>query len=72
MRRCASERPELLVLADSRRGLEGFPPLGFKMNAAELGPKFSGAPRPTSLPARHGEQVEAATLAGRNTASRCL
>jgi rfaE bifunctional protein kinase chain/domain len=27
----------LLVLADSRRGLHHFPPLGFKMNAAELG-----------------------------------
>jgi len=27
----------LLVLADSRRGLHDFPPLGFKMNAAELG-----------------------------------
>jgi bifunctional ADP-heptose synthase (sugar kinase/adenylyltransferase) len=28
--------PELLVLADSRRGLRGFPPVVFKMNAAEL------------------------------------
>jgi rfaE bifunctional protein kinase chain/domain len=28
--------PELLILADSRRGLRGFPPLVFKMNAAEL------------------------------------
>ena len=28
--------PRLLVLADSRRGLHDFPPLGFKMNAAEL------------------------------------
>src|SRR5262249_7180200 len=27
----------LIVLADSRRGLQEFPPLGFKMNAAELG-----------------------------------
>jgi rfaE bifunctional protein kinase chain/domain len=31
------DRSELLVLADSRRGLQSFPPLGFKMNAAELG-----------------------------------
>jgi rfaE bifunctional protein kinase chain/domain len=30
-------RSSLLVLADSRRGLHHFPPLGFKMNAAELG-----------------------------------
>jgi rfaE bifunctional protein kinase chain/domain len=29
--------PSLLVLADSRSGLHDFPPLGFKMNAAELG-----------------------------------
>jgi rfaE bifunctional protein kinase chain/domain len=29
-------RSELRVLADSRRGLQSFPPLGFKMNAAEL------------------------------------
>ena len=30
-------KTSLLVLADSRRGLHHFPPLGFKMNAAELG-----------------------------------
>ena len=30
-------KSSLLVLADSRRGLHHFPPLGFKMNAAELG-----------------------------------
>jgi len=30
-------RPDLVVLADSRRGLGEFPKLGFKMNAAELG-----------------------------------
>jgi bifunctional ADP-heptose synthase (sugar kinase/adenylyltransferase) len=29
-------------LADSRRGLQSYPPLGFKMNAAELG-RFSSA-----------------------------
>ena len=29
--------PEMPVLADSRRGLRGYPPLIFKMNAAELG-----------------------------------
>jgi len=28
--------PNLLILADSRRGLRGFPPFLFKMNAAEL------------------------------------
>ncbi len=30
------ENGRLLVLADSRRGLNDFPPVGFKMNAAEL------------------------------------
>jgi rfaE bifunctional protein kinase chain/domain len=30
------EDPDLLFLADSRRGLHGFPPVIFKMNAAEL------------------------------------
>jgi rfaE bifunctional protein kinase chain/domain len=30
-------KPRLLVVADSRRGLRGFPPLIFKMNARELG-----------------------------------
>lgn len=35
-------RPDLLVLADSRRGVQHFPPLGFKMNAAELA-KLSGS-----------------------------
>jgi rfaE bifunctional protein kinase chain/domain len=34
--RIAARRPDLLILADSRRGLAGFPPLVFKMNAAEL------------------------------------
>jgi rfaE bifunctional protein kinase chain/domain len=34
--RCALSRPDLLILADSRRGLSGYPPLGYKMNAREL------------------------------------
>ncbi len=41
-RSALAERSNLLVLADSRRGLQSYPPLGFKMNAAELG-RFSGA-----------------------------
>lgn len=32
----AAGRPKLPVIADSRRGLAGFPPVIFKMNAAEL------------------------------------
>ena len=34
--RLAKRRPELLIMADSRRGLRGYPPVGFKMNRAEL------------------------------------
>ena len=32
----SKNRPELFVVADSRRGLRDFPPVTFKMNAAEL------------------------------------
>lgn len=32
----AREKPGLVILADSRRGLADFPAVGFKMNAAEL------------------------------------
>lgn len=55
-------KPELPVLADSRRGLRGFPPVVFKMNAAELA-ALTGAPGELSP-----EQVEAAAaaLAGNN------
>ncbi len=41
----ASEgRPGLVVLADSRRGVAHLPPMGFKMNAAELGALTAGRP----------------------------
>jgi rfaE bifunctional protein kinase chain/domain len=53
----AEAKPELLVLADSRRGLRGFPPVVFKMNAAELG-SLTGAPGDLSP-----DQVEAAAAA---------
>lgn len=32
----AGRRPDLFIIADSRRGLRGFPPLSYKMNAREL------------------------------------
>jgi bifunctional ADP-heptose synthase (sugar kinase/adenylyltransferase) len=55
-------KPGLVVLADSRRGLRGFPPVVFKMNAAELS-ALTGASGELSA-----EQVEAAAaaLAGSN------
>jgi rfaE bifunctional protein kinase chain/domain len=55
-------RPGLWVLADSRRGLRGFPPVVFKMNAVELS-ALTGTQGALS-----SEQIEAAAaaLAGRN------
>ncbi len=38
----SAARPELPILADSRRGLAGWPGLSFKMNAAELAAMFGG------------------------------
>jgi len=36
IQRLAKQYPQLLILADSRRGLRGYPSVVFKMNAAEL------------------------------------
>jgi rfaE bifunctional protein kinase chain/domain len=44
----ARARPDLLILADSRRGLSGFPPVGYKMNRHELA-KLLDAPAPASV-----------------------
>ena len=38
-----ADHPQLIALADSRQGLRDFPPLGFKMNAAELA-RMAGTP----------------------------
>ncbi len=58
----AGQRPGLVILADSRRGLRGFPPVTFKMNAAELS-ALMGTAGALSL-----EQIKeaAAELARRN------
>jgi rfaE bifunctional protein kinase chain/domain len=50
----AQSRPEMPILADSRRGLKDFPPMIFKMNASELR-RLMGA-------ALAGEQLTAAAL----------
>jgi rfaE bifunctional protein kinase chain/domain len=42
VRAVLDKKPGIVVLADSRQGLHEFPPLGFKMNAAELG-RMTGA-----------------------------
>lgn len=62
IRRIAARRPGLLIIADSRRGLGGFPPVVFKMNATELAALTGSTP---------GASVESirqttATLARRN------
>ena len=62
VRRSASARLELLVLADSRRGLGGFPPVMFKMNAAELA-ALDGSP---GRPGLEEARARAAALARRN------
>jgi rfaE bifunctional protein kinase chain/domain len=62
LREVASLHPEMPILADSRRGLKGFPPVIFKMNAAELA-ALTGADRDSS-PAEIGKT--AATLAQKN------
>jgi rfaE bifunctional protein kinase chain/domain len=58
----AAERPELPILADSRRGLAGWPGLSFKMNAAELA-SLLGTDKALPL---QTVKVEAASLASRN------
>ncbi len=57
----AAQRPELLIIADSRRGLKGYPSVTFKMNAAELS-ALTGAAAKLTL-----EEIEllAASLARR-------
>jgi rfaE bifunctional protein kinase chain/domain len=58
----AAARPDLLVLADSRRGLGGWPAVGFKMNAAELG-SLLGGQAPTLI---DDVKLQAGELARRN------
>lgn len=41
----AAEHPNLVVLADSRRGLQGWPALGLKMNAQELAVLTGSSPQ---------------------------
>lgn len=60
VRRVGEARPGLFVIADSRRSLRGYPPVCFKMNAAELA-AFTGQAEPLSLEAM---RAQAARLAG--------
>ena len=58
-------RPDLLILADSRRGLKGFPPVDLKMNRAELG-VFVGEKRKLNLEEIQKHAAKLARRRGRN------
>jgi rfaE bifunctional protein kinase chain/domain len=62
-RAALQDRDDLVVLADSRQGLGHFPPLAFKMNAAELSAMTGGRTAKMDLAAI---QRRAADLAARN------
>ncbi|MBI5387048.1 MAG: carbohydrate kinase [Verrucomicrobia bacterium] len=62
VRDLAHARPSLFIIADSRRSLRGFPPVCFKMNAAELA-AFTGTPHVLTL---EEIQFHAAQLARTN------
>ena len=57
--------PALLILADSRRGLRGYPPVGLKMNSAELS-ALTGAPPNLSAPEVAATAAQLAAAHGRN------
>ncbi|MGZ8937621.1 MAG: bifunctional heptose 7-phosphate kinase/heptose 1-phosphate adenyltransferase [Limisphaerales bacterium] len=48
VREASEANPNLLIIADSRRSLRGYPPASLKMNATELG-LFFNAPGPLSV-----------------------
>ncbi len=60
----ADERPDLPILADSRRGLAGWPRLSFKMNAAELA-LLTGGDRVAAPDQAAGKALELARRNGR-------
>jgi rfaE bifunctional protein kinase chain/domain len=62
-RAALDKNPGLIVLADSRQGLHDFPPLGFKMNAAELA-RMTGS-SPSGLDAVHRQAADLAGKTGR-------
>jgi len=63
-------RPEVIVLADSRRGLGEFPKFGFKMNAAELARMSSATPatNPAAAPPELAAMRDAADALARANA----
>ncbi|MGA2034309.1 MAG: PfkB family carbohydrate kinase [Thermoguttaceae bacterium] len=61
----ACRREQLLILADSRRGLRGYPAVSLKMNRAELGRLLDAAP-PASVQETIGAALELARRQGRD------
>jgi bifunctional ADP-heptose synthase (sugar kinase/adenylyltransferase) len=64
VRQVAERRATLPILADSRRGLRGYPPVIFKMNAAELA-AFTGVDPGASVPILEEHVAELARRNGR-------
>ncbi len=60
----ARQHPQLRILADSRRGLHGYPAVCWKMNRAELG-KLRGGEPPADLDQATGAALELARRNGR-------
>jgi rfaE bifunctional protein kinase chain/domain len=61
----ASAHPALPIIADSRRGLRDWPPVSFKMNAAELASLLTRNKDDASLDVVKGTAVELAARNGR-------
>ena len=61
-RSALDKNPGLIVLADSRKGLHDFPPLGFKMNAAELARMTGSSPAGLEAVRRQAAELTARTV----------
>jgi len=65
LRRALRAREKPVILADSRRGLKGFPPFSFKMNRAELG-ELTGSGEALGIEEVKGSAVRLAQENGRD------
>lgn len=65
VRGAAETRPGLFIIADSRRSLKGFPPVCFKMNAAELA-ALIGIPKPLTFEEIQFQAAQLARKQGRH------
>jgi rfaE bifunctional protein kinase chain/domain len=65
IRQAAEAHPDLLILADSRRSLRGYPPVALKMNAAELALYF-GTSAALSVPEIKEKALSLTALYGKH------